>query len=51
MLNANRNVLHKTKRTQEETWSVSKEKRSDQIMTVEMAEQESAFVPYWVGLV
>lgn len=49
MLNANRNVLPKNKRTQEEIWSVSKEKRSDQIMTVETAEQECALVRYWAA--
>lgn len=51
MLNTIRNVLPKNKRMQEETCSVSKEKRSDQIVTVETAEQESALVPYWAGLV
>lgn len=51
MLNTNKNVLPKTKRTQEETWSVSKEKTSDQIITTETAEQGSALVPYWTDLV
>lgn len=51
MLNTNRNVLPKNKRMHKEPWSVSKEKISDQITTVETAEHEPALVPYWTGLV
>ena len=50
MLNTNTNVLPKNKRTQEEIWSFGQEKRSNQIITVKPAEQESALVPL-TGLV
>lgn len=50
MLNTYRNILPKNKRAQEETWS-DKEKRGNQVVIVEPAEQEKALVPHWTGLV
>lgn len=50
MLNTYRYILPKNKRAQEETWP-DKEKRGNQVVIVETAEQEKALVPHWTGLV
>lgn len=50
MLNIYRNILPKNKRAQEETWTV-KEKRDNQVVIVETAEQDKVLVPHWTGLV